>query len=309
MKGSTKTRKRVTSGMDDVQWSSATEWFVEHVCPQLEQTDGRLEFCHALAVFTNQHPYSISVDRVRDDRGYISEIDGAPQIRYVGQCHQTSKQGAKLTQDKYDLMLTTPAPRTIDNTLETELNDLILIDDHKDLQGKTQTTCIYERIDSKGNKTTYGHITKLKMSIGWVCESASFKCVQSYMARRGYSVSRRPLSESAKKIKSAVNTFVGSCRQRNRINSVEDDYWDHGKFYRLIKKQKGVCAQTNIRMQFETSNESWYASIDRIDNTRMYVKDNVQLTVLEYNVRYKDPSIGMEIVPGTRPRPAKRRRK
>lgn len=52
----------------------------------------------------------------------------------------------------------------------------------------------------------------------------------------------------------------------------------------LFNKQKGLCAYSNIPLQFGKSTDSdWIVSLERIDVTKGYTKDNVCLICLEFN--------------------------
>lgn len=79
-----------------------------------------------------------------------------------------------------------------------------------------------------------------------------------------------------------------------KSQSRANDYnrqWDWNIYpdvlYSIWMEQKGLCAVTGIPLSTEKGNPQvknpWAASIDRVDSTRGYTKDNVRLVVHWYN--------------------------
>jgi hypothetical protein len=66
-----------------------------------------------------------------------------------------------------------------------------------------------------------------------------------------------------------------------RDNSVDIDF---DFLVELFNKQKGLCAYSGIPLQFGSYHENnWTVSLERIDVSKGYVKDNVCLICLEFN--------------------------
>ncbi len=91
--------------------------------------------------------------------------------------------------------------------------------------------------------------------------------------------------------------YVNACRNRAKRKSLPFNL--STKYLESIfEKQKGRCAITNLNMNMnsclKSGNEKdlFYASVDRIDNTKGYIEGNVQFVCLGFN--YMRNSVTLE---------------
>ncbi len=73
-------------------------------------------------------------------------------------------------------------------------------------------------------------------------------------------------------------TKIRNLKNRNHEYNIDTDY-----VFELIKQQKGRCYYSNIPLSFKPLS-SWKASIERIDETKGYIKGNIVIICLEFNV-------------------------
>lgn len=80
--------------------------------------------------------------------------------------------------------------------------------------------------------------------------------------------------------------FINICKRRNRVkynNTVLD--FDADYLLELFDKQKGLCAYFNVPLKIvNTKKHPLKPSLDRIDNSKGYTKDNIVLCCLMANM-------------------------
>lgn len=76
-----------------------------------------------------------------------------------------------------------------------------------------------------------------------------------------------------------VNNIKKRCIKKKFDNEIDYDF-----LVDLFARQKGLCAYSNIPLQFGTHNTTWFTtSVERKDTSRGYLKDNVCLIIYELN--------------------------
>jgi len=89
--------------------------------------------------------------------------------------------------------------------------------------------------------------------------------------------------------KSFLNTILSSSKlcTKRRIKKGRIHKYNINKNYilELIKKQKGRCFYSNIPLSFKPMT-SWKCSIERLNENKGYIKDNVCLICSEFNIGY-----------------------
>jgi hypothetical protein len=88
-------------------------------------------------------------------------------------------------------------------------------------------------------------------------------------------------------IKLCNNAICGAkLRSSKSTNNTERSTYDidYKVLVELYKQQKGLCAYSGLPLQFGSYlDKNWVASLERIDVTKGYTKDNVCLICLEFN--------------------------
>ena len=84
-----------------------------------------------------------------------------------------------------------------------------------------------------------------------------------------------------------LSTITAGCKNRARRKGYECDI-DYKYMLWLLDQQSGRCAITGVVLESSAANTKtysnpWTISVDRIDNTRGYTKDNVRLVTYMYN--------------------------
>ena len=85
---------------------------------------------------------------------------------------------------------------------------------------------------------------------------------------------------------SSFRTLLKSCRTRtNKSGQLKGDFnLDLPYLKELWEKQNGKCAITKVDLKLESSyNKNYQASLDRIDSSKGYVKDNVRYISVSAN--------------------------
>lgn len=89
-------------------------------------------------------------------------------------------------------------------------------------------------------------------------------------------------------IEGTLGSIVASCIYRAKKKNLPVDI-DLMYVLRLLEKQQGLCAVTGIELMPSATNTKkesnpWTVSVDRIDSTKGYTKDNIRLVCLMYNI-------------------------
>lgn len=84
-----------------------------------------------------------------------------------------------------------------------------------------------------------------------------------------------------------LSTITAGCRNRARRKGYDCDI-DYAYMLELLDKQNGRCAATGILLEASAANTKtysnpWTISVDRMDNSKGYTKDNVRLVTYMYN--------------------------
>lgn len=82
-----------------------------------------------------------------------------------------------------------------------------------------------------------------------------------------------------------VMSLVRSARRRHRFGKWQGDFeLDLNVVLDMLWHQQGRCFYSDVPLRSQ-SNVDWMMSLERLDNTKTYTKDNTRLVALEFNTR------------------------
>lgn len=120
-----------------------------------------------------------------------------------------------------------------------------------------------------------------KSKVGPRIKTCSLKCHQQRRAEYIHVLARKDFEH-------VIRVLVG--RVRNRASRYKIPYAiTYEYLWNLFNRQDRKCAVTKIKLEISSGRglkerSPWSLSIDRIDNSKGYIKGNVQLVVVMYNL-------------------------
>lgn len=107
----------------------------------------------------------------------------------------------------------------------------------------------------------------------------------AYYSRNSIQIQEKRKKRKNTSIRGRLTSCLGNARQRSKVDGYECDL-DLDYLCNLWETQEGRCALTNEVLTLEREVKRWSSSlvsIDRIDNTKGYTKDNVWLVMTKVN--------------------------
>ena len=93
-------------------------------------------------------------------------------------------------------------------------------------------------------------------------------------------------TKSKKTVRGCIRGMFYSARRRHAIHRWQGDFdLDVDSVLRMLWSQQGRCFYSGVPLRYAQSNVDWQMSLERLDTTQTYTKENTRLVALEFNTR------------------------
>lgn len=233
---------------------------------QYLKQNGKCIYSNIVMSYKALSDWMMSLERIDDDRGYIKE-------NITLSCHEFNCGRSGWNKNKIKLVLHLRKVEVDMDILTNEvykvLNHIKIILPHGRKEEKYIDNLLHIKCTTCNVFCVFIDIDRLK------CSSCRTKISQKYRSTlKGF------LMYLTSNAKNHFSRIENSTKQQSEYSITLEDICN------LIIKQKGKCYYSNIPMVYKP-NSDWLCSIERLDNSKGYILENIVLICNEFNTSDK----------------------